>query len=464
MIALIVCIVLVALMVIGVPVCVAMGITSAGIFASMGFEKILPVMAQRIYNGTTGFTLLAIPFFILAGNLMNTGGMTKMLTALAQRVFYGTTGFTMLAIPFFILAGNLMNCGGITDRIFNFAKAMVGHWPGGLGQVNVFSSVIFSGMSGAAVADAAGLGIIEIKAMDDAGFEHKFSAGITAASSTIGPVIPPSIPFVIYYSVTGVSVSRLFAAGFIPGFMMALAMAVCVYFISKRKKYPVSARMPWKMRLKYLWEAIPSLMTVVIIIGGIWGGLFTATEAAIVATFYAVLLSCVVYRKVNVKQLGKIVYSSLITSCKTLFIIAIANFLAYFMIHQRIPNQVIAGLMGITANPQILILLIIFVLLVLGMFLEGTSVILIVTPIFLPIIKAISMDYVQFGVIMILASMIGLLTPPVGMSLYAVCSITKVSLLDLSKEVLPYVAGIFLVLLLCAFWPPLSLWLPNMIG
>ncbi len=426
MIALIVCILLVALMVIGVPVCVAMGITSAGVFASLGFEKILPVMAQRIYNGTTSFTLLAIPFFILAGNLMNTGG--------------------------------------ITDRIFNFAKAMVGHWPGGLGQVNIFSSVIFSGMSGAAVADAAGLGIIEIKAMDDAGFDHTFSAGITAASSTIGPVIPPSIPFVVYSSCTAVSVSKLFAAGFIPGFMMAIAMAVCVYFISKRKKYPVNVRMPWKLRFKYLWQAIPSLMTVVIIIGGIWGGFFTATEAAIVASFYAVFLSCVVYKKVNMKQLGKIIYESLVTSCKTLFIIAIANFLAYFMLHQRIPNQVIEGLMGITANPQVLILLIIFVLLVLGMFLEGTSVILIVTPIFLPIVNAIGMDLIQFGVIMIMATMIGMLTPPEAMSLYAVSSITNVSLLNLSKEVLPYVIGILLVLLLCAFWPPLSLWLPGLIG
>ena len=426
MIALIVCLLLVLLMLVGVPVCVAMGATSAGVFASMGFTDILAVMAQRIYNGTTGFTLLAIPFFILAGNLMNTGG--------------------------------------ITDRIFNFAKAMVGQWPGGLGQVNVTSSLIFSGMSGAAVADAAGLGIIEIKAMDDAGYDHKFSAGITAASSTIGPVVPPSIPFVVFSSVTGVSVARLFAAGFIPGFLMAAAMAVCVYIISKRKKFPVTPRMPWKLRLQYFWKAIPSLMTIVIIIGGIWGGFFTATEAAIVASVYALILSCLVYKEVKWKQLGRIVYDSLITSCKTLFIIAIANFLAYFMIHQRIPNQIIEGLMTVTTDPTMLILMMVFVLIVLGMFLEGISVILIVTPIFLPIVDAIGMNYVQFGVIMVLASMIGLLTPPVGMSLYAVSSVTNVKLMALSKEVLPYVIGILVVLLLCAFWSPLSMWLPGLIG
>lgn len=425
MIALIVCVLLVGLMLIGVPVCVAMGVTSAGTFAALGNQAILAVMAQRIYNGTTGFTMLAIPFFILAGNLMNTGG--------------------------------------ITDRIFNFAKAMVGHWPGGLGQVNIVSSVIFSGMSGAAVADAAGLGMIEMKAMDDAGFDHKFSAGITAASSTIGPVIPPSIPFVVYSTCSGVSVAKLFAAGFIPGALMALAMAVCAYVISVRKHFPVGEKMPWKLRLRYLWQAIPSLMTVVIIIGGIWSGLFTPTEAAIVASVYALILSCFVYRQINLKGLLQIIYDSMITSCKTLFIIAIANFLAYFMMHQRIPNQVIDALMGISSNPTVLILLIIFVLLILGMFLEGTAVILIVTPIFLPIIDQIGMSYVQFGVVMILASMIGLLTPPVGMSLYAVSSITNVKLMDLSKEVLPYVIGITIVLLLCAFVPPLSCWLPQFV-
>lgn len=245
--------------------------------------------------------------------------------------------------------------------------------------------------------------------------------------------------------------------------MMAIAMAVCVYVISVRKHFPVGERMPWKLRLRYLWQAIPSLMTIVIIIGGIWSGKFTPTEAAIVASVYAMILSCFVYRQVDFKKLLNIVYDSLITSCKTLFIIAIANFLAYFMMHQRIPNQVIDGLMSITSNPTILILLIIFVLIVLGMFLEGTAVILIVTPIFLPIIDQIGMSYVQFGVIMILASMIGLLTPPVGMSLYAVSSITDVKLLDLSREVLPYVIGILVVLLLCAFVPPLSCWLPSFV-
>jgi len=234
MLALIICIILVGLMLIGIPVAIAMGITSMGVFAALGQSSFMAVMAQRIFAGTTGFTLLAIPFFILAGNLMNTGG--------------------------------------VTDRIFGFARACFGHWPGGLGQVNIFSSVIFSGMSGAAVADAAGLGVIEIKAMDDAGFDRTFSAVITGASSTIGPVIPPSITFVVYSSVVPeVSVPNLFKVGCIPGLLMAVAMAIAVYIISKKNNYPVERKMSMKERKDYFFKALPSLMTVVIIIGGIWG-------------------------------------------------------------------------------------------------------------------------------------------------------------------------------------------------
>lgn len=426
MIALITCVVLVGVMLLGVPVCAAMGGTAAAMFAGLGYSDIMAVMAQRIYNGTTSFTMLAIPFFILAGNLMNTGG--------------------------------------ITDRIFNFARACVGHWPGGLAQVNIVSSVIFSGMSGAAVADAAGLGMIEMKAMDDAGFPHAFSAGITAGSSTIGPVIPPSIAFVVYSSCASeTSVSKLFAAGFIPGFMMALAMAIWVYYVSIKKKYPVEPKMPMSVRWDYFVKAIPSLLTVVIIVGGIWSGAFTATEASIVACFYALFISCVVYREVKIKDLPKIFYDTIMTSCKTLFIISIANFLAYFMTHQRVPNQVINGMLSISNNSIVLMLMIIFILIVLGMFLEGTAVILIVAPIFLPIVAQMGVSQLQFGVVMVLASMIGLLTPPVGMSLYAVSSVTNVPMLKLSREVIPYVVGILIVLLMCAFIPPLCEFLPSIL-
>ncbi|MDY6345091.1 MAG: TRAP transporter large permease [Sphaerochaetaceae bacterium] len=423
MVALVVCVLLVGLMVIGVPVASAMGMTSMSVFAALGQGAFLPVMAQRIYVGTTSFTMLAIPFFLLAGNLMNNGG--------------------------------------ITDRIFKFAQAVCGHWPGGLAQVNIFSSVIFSGMSGAAVADAAGLGVIEMKAMDDAGFDHTFSAGITAASSTIGPVIPPSIPMVVYASITSVSVGKMFMAGFIPGLMMAVAMAISVYFVSKKRHFPVQPKMPWNLRFRYFLDAVPSLFTVVIIIGGIWGGLFTPTEAAVVACAYACILG-IVYHELNWKNFRETLYTSMIQSVKTLYIIAVANFLAYFLQHQKIPDVIIGGMTSISNNPVVLMLIIIFVLLVLGLFIEGTAVILIATPIFMPIVTRIGVDPVQFGIVMVLASMIGLLTPPVGMSLYAVSSICGVDLISLSKAVLPYVIGITIVLLVCAFCPAFTLWLPSM--
>ena len=245
---------------------------------------------------------------------------------------------------------------------------------------------------------------------------------------------------------------------------MALAMAISVYFTSKKRHFPVEPKMPWKLRLKMLVRAIPSLMTVVIIIGGIWGGIFTPTEAAVVACVYALILGTVVYRELTLKDVLKVVKVSLIQSTKTLFIIAVASFLSYFLTHQRIPNQVITGITSITSDPNVQKLIIIFVLLILGCFIEGTAVILIATPVFMPIINSMGMDPIQFGVVMILASMIGLLTPPVGMSLYAVASITEVKVLDLAKAVLPYLLGILLVLLIAAFWPPLSMWLPNLIG
>ena len=426
MLALIVCVLLIVLMLVGVPVAVSMGVTSIGVFSALGQGNFLAVMAQRIYIGTTSFTMLAIPFFIFAGNLMNNGG--------------------------------------VTDRIFNFARACCGHWPGGLAQVNIFSSVIFSGMSGAAVADAAGIGAIEMKAMTDAGFDKKFSAGITAASATIGPVIPPSIPFVVYAAATSTSVGKLFMAGFLPGILMAIAMGISVYITSKKRKYPVEAKMPMKERLRFFWKAIPSLITIVIILGGIWDGLFTPTEAAAIACIYALFLGTVVYREINWEKFKVILSDTVLQSCKTLFIIAVANFLAYFLMHQRIPNQVIEGVTTITSNPTLLTLIIIGVILILGCFIEGTAIILIATPIFLPIVQSFGMDPVQFGVVMILGCMIGMLTPPVGMCLYAVASTSGVGLLDLSKSVIPYLIGIFLVMLLVAFWPPISMLIPNMMG
>ncbi|UCE53431.1 MAG: TRAP transporter large permease [Desulfobacterales bacterium] len=414
---------LVAFLVLGVPIAVALGLTAVLAFVFMGEGFVLPMVAQRMYSATTGFTLLAIPFFILAGNLMNTGGVTK--------------------------------------RVFRFALALVGHFRGGLGHVNVVSSMIFSGMSGAAVADAAGLGLVEMEAMTKSGYDRRFSAAITAASSTIGPVVPPSIPFVIYGSITGVSVGKLFLAGCLPGVMMGLSMMIAVYFVSRRRNYPREQRASLKELVISFKEAALSLGTPIIIIGGILGGIFTPTEAAVVASIYALILGLVVYRELSFRDLPRIFWDSLMHTVRVMFIIAAAGFFGWFMIHQRIPEQVITGLTALTSIPWILMLIIVLILLALGCFLEGIAVLVITIPVFMPLIERYAIDPVQFGVIMILCSMLGLLTPPVGMSLYAVSSISKVPIGPLTREMWPYLLGIFLVLLIMAYVPQFSQWLPN---
>lgn len=419
-----------------------------------------------IFLGLVTLILMGVPIAISVGSISLFAMYEDIpaLTLMAQRMYSSTTGFTLLAIPFFILAGNLMNTGGITDKIFRFAKATVGHFWGGLGQVNIVSSVIFSGMSGAAVADAAGLGKIEIKAMVDDGYDSRFSSAITAASSTIGPVIPPSIPFVVYGSLTGVSVGKLFLAGMIPGGLMAIAMAVAVNLISRKRNYP---RRPKASRSE-IWlsfkAAILPLLTPIIIVGGILGGMFTPTEAAVVACLYAMFLSGVVYRALNLPILIDILKDTLICTVKVMFIIAAAGFFSWVLIFQQIPQNLISGLVTVTDSPTLLLLIMIGVLLVLGMFLEGIAVILICVPIFMPLVQIIGMDPIQFGVVMILASMIGLLSPPVGMCLYAVAAISNVRIGALSKEVLPYILGILLVLFAVAFIPALSLTATYLIG
>lgn len=416
---------LVLLIVIGVPIAFALGITAVG-------------------------------FYILQGDYF-------ILTMLPQRMFSATTGFTLLAIPFFILAGNLMNTGGITHRIFRFADACVGHIRGGLGQVNVLASLFFSGMSGAAVADAAGLGQVELQAMNERGYDRDFSAAITAASSTIGPVFPPSIPFVLYSSITGVSVAKLFLAGVIPGVLMAVALMIAVYIVARLHKMPRRDGIDWREVMVSGLDSLLSLMTPVIIIAGIFGGIFTPTEAGVVATAYALVLSMLVYREVKPRDLPKIIWDSLIHTIRVMFVIAAAGFFGWLLIQQRIPNQLVSAMLGFSDNPAVILAIIVGILLILGMFLEGIAVIVLTVPLFLPVVTEIGLDPIQFGVIMIMCSMVGLLTPPVGMVLFAVSSIADISVGRLSKALMPYLAGIVVVLLLVITIPAISTWLPNLV-
>jgi tripartite ATP-independent transporter DctM subunit len=356
-----------------------------------------------------------------------------------------------------------MNMGGVTERIFRFAKALVGHIPGGLGQVNIIASVIFSGMSGSAVADAAGLGQIEHKAMVDDGFDPAVSATLVAASSIIGPVIPPSIPFVLFGAITSVSVARLFMAGFLPGLILSAGMMISLGYLAKKRGYPQSPRM---VPLRELWSsfigAFWPLLAPVIIIGGIMSGFFTPTEASVVVCLYAIILG-VCYRELKLTELPSIIWKSILQAASLLFIMAAANFFGYFVILKKVPDQIISTLMGFGASSSAVLLIIIAIVLVLGCFLEGNAIFLITLPIFVPICNMYAIDLVNFGVVMTLLIMIGNLTPPVGMCLFAVDSFARVGIPALSKQVWPYLVVIFLVTVLIAFVPAIALYLPNTI-
>ena len=424
MLTLLIFAVLLAFIVLNVPIAVAMGLT-------------------------------AILFFIGLGNM-------SLLTMLPQRMYASTTGFTLLAIPFFILAANLMNTGGVTSRIFRFAKAMIGHVPGGLGQVCVIANVIFSGMSGSAIADAAGLGQVLHKAMVDNGFKPKFSAALVAAAATIGPVIPPSIPFVLYGALTGVSVGKLFMAGFIPGALMAVAIMIAIALQAKPYNLPKEKRADFREVVASTKAAFLPLLTPVIIIGGILSGVFTPTEAAVVASLYALFLGFF-YHDLEWKDLPEIFWASIKQTVSLLFIIAAAGFFGWLTIHQKIPDQIILSLTGMSLTPAGVMAMIIVILLILGCFLEGNAIFIITIPIFMPIAQQFGIDLLNLGVVMTLLIMVGNLTPPVGMCLFAVSSFSKVSIGILSREVLPYLIGIFLVTVLIAYVPQISTFLPNLI-
>ncbi len=398
-----------------------------------------------------GFT--AVVFFVAQGQV-------SFLAMLPQRMYFGTTGFTLLAIPFFILAGNLMNVGGTTQRIFRFARALVGHFNGGLGQVSVISSMIFSGMSGSAVADAAGLGQIQHRAMVDAGYKPTISAAIVAGASTIGPVIPPSIPFVLYGAITTVSVARLFLAGAIPGAVMGLAMMVAIWLMARPRALPKDPRASLGEILVSFKEAFWPLMAPFIIIGGITTGFFTPTEAAVVATLYALALGFY-YRDLKWRDLPDILFVSLKQTCGLMFIIATANFFGWFTIFERIPDALITQLAAIGASATAFLWIVIGIILVLGMFLDGNAIFLITLPIFMKICPMFGIDMVNFGVVMTLLIMVGNLTPPVGMCLFAVESFARVGIWKLAYECLPYLLAILAVTVLCAFVPEIALWLPN---
>jgi tripartite ATP-independent transporter DctM subunit len=375
----------------------------------------------------------------------------------------GVDSFPLLAIPFFILAGNLMNTAGITSRIFDFAKAAVGWMRGGLGHVNIGASVIFAGMSGAAVADAGGLGTIEIKAMRDAGYDLDFSVGVTAASSTIGPIIPPSLPMVIYGVVASASIGQLFAAGFIPGLLMALALMAMVAWYARRRNYPRDAAFSIAGLGAAFGRAFLSLMTPVIIIGGILTGAFTPTEAAIAAVAYAMILGLFVYRTLTWRRMLRVSMDTIETTAVILLIVAAASIFAWILTSNRVTEQFAAVVLGLTDSRVLILLMITVLLLIVGCFMETIAAITILVPVLLPVVTKIGIDPVHFGVIMVLNLMIGLLTPPVGMVLYVLARVARIPFERCVAATAPFLIPLVLVLLLVTFVPQVTMWLPTLL-
>jgi tripartite ATP-independent transporter DctM subunit len=380
-----------------------------------------------------------------------------------HRMVNGVDSFPLLAIPFFILAGNLMNSAGITNRIFAFATACIGWLRGGLGHVNIIASVLFAGMSGAAVADAGGLGTIEIKAMRDAGYDIDFAVAVTAASSTIGPIIPPSLPMVVYGVMASASVGQLFSAGFIPGLLMAVALMLMVAWYAKKRSYPRDKRFSIRLLGTTFKRAFLSLLTPVIIVGGILTGAFTPTEAAISASVYALILGVIVYRTLTWKRLLNVSMDTIETSAIILFIVAAASIFAWILTSNRVTEHFASLLMGMTDSPILILVMLNLVLFVVGCFMETVAAITILVPVLLPIAVGVGVDPVHFGVIMVLNLMIGLLTPPVGMVLYVLSRVAGISFERCSAATLPFLFPLVVVLVLITFVPSFSMWLPTLI-
>lgn len=385
------------------------------------------------------------------------------LIAIVQQIAVGTDKYLLLAIPFFFLAGELMNAGGITDRLVRLSKALVGHIPGGLGHVNVVESMIFAGMSGSAVSDVTAMGFIEIEMMRRMGYGAAFAAAITGASATIGPVIPPSIPFVVYGGITGVSVGKLFLGGIVPGVLMGLFLMVAIYFIAIKRGYERSKRPPLLDILKEIFHSIPILLLPLIIIGGILSGIFTPTEAAVVAVVYAFFLGTIILRVTDIYEVFRLMIKVGLSTAKLMFIIASASLFGWIMAREGAPLLMSKTFLSISQNPYVLLFLINVLLLVLGCFMESIAIMVILVPILTPLVQSMGIDLVHFGVMMTLNLMIGLLTPPVGMVMYAVVSIAKVSVTEFTRECLPFLLALFAVLLLITYVPSLVVWIPNLI-
>ena len=404
-----------------------------------------------------GLTCLAV--------LVVDGGIGAVSTELfAARMLSGINNFPIIAIPFFILAATLMNAGSSTNRIFDFANALVGHIRGGLGHVNVVASMIFAGMSGTAAADAAGLGQLEIRAMNDRGYPLWFSTGLTGASSVIGPIIPPSVAMVVYGWLSGASIATLFIASLIPGVLLGLALMVTVYALSFRVEMPRSPRPSLCEVGRLAGRAVLPMLTPAIIVGGIWSGIFTPTESGAIASLYAFLLGAAVYRDIGWRETLDVLRQTVMFTSVILFIIAVATFYGWLLVRLQIPQELAMWLTGLDLGPTALIFAMMGFFLIIGCFMSVVEAVLIFTPIFMLTIQILGIDPIVFGVLMVLTLSVGVITPPFGNVLYVLVRITGQPYETVVWAVLPFLLPILAIIALLILFPAVITFLPGMFG
>lgn len=420
--------VLLILLIAGVPIAVALGISSVC--------AILPIMP--------------IDVAVLTG---------------AQRIFSGVSVFSLLAIPFFILAGNIMNKGGIAIRLINLAKLLVGRVPGALAHTNVLANMLFGAISGSGTAAASAMGSIIGPIEKDEGYDPNFSAAANIATAPTGLLIPPSNVMITFSLVSGgTSVAALFMAGYIPGILWGLACMVVIFFLAKKNGYSSTTTFHGKEIIKVILDAIPCLLLIVIVIGGIIKGVFTATEGSVVAVVYSLILSLVFYKSIKLSDIPKLLIDSAETTGIIIFLIGVSGIMSWVMAFTNIPEAVSAGLLSISNNKYVILLMINVILLVVGTFMDMTPACLIFTPIFLPVCTALGMNTIHFGIMMIFNLCIGTITPPVGTTLFVGVKVGGVKIETVFKQLLIYFAAIFIVLMLITYVPQLSLWLPGLMG
>lgn len=426
-------------------------------------------MILLIFFGMFFLTLIiGVPiFFSLAVSalalLWNKGMLVPQLVV--QRMFAGVDSFPMMAIPFFMLAGALMDTGGISTRLVRFSNYLVGWIAGGLAHVAILASIFFAGITGSAVADTTAIGSTLMPLMNKRGFPALFSASVIASAGVVGPIIPPSIPMVIYGVMAGVSIGAMFMGGFVPGFLMGLGLMLVTYFKAKRHGYPREAVRPTAREFLHATiQAFGAILMPLIILGGIFGGVFTATEAAVVATIYAFVMGKFVYRELPWGAVPQVLYRAGLSTAMVLIIVAVANLVGYIMAVERIPMQVAELFLGITSNKYVMLFLINVLLLIVGCFIDGASALIIFTPVLFPLILKLGIDPIFFGVMMTVNLMIGTITPPVGVCLYVVCGIGDLRLDAISRAIIPFLLIEIAVLFLITYVPEIIMFLPRLFG